>query len=175
MSFSEGATLLVIGGQKIDMRRRRVLAALGTLIVSASGGCLSSVRKAAHPGVQLGWFGVHNADTEASHRFDLVVERDGEQVHSSTHTVEAAREFENGGQHNEGAVADCDWGSTPGEYVVRARADGNEWVNASVTEFAIETGVECVVADAEYRRTLTITLKGGCDRDDYDQMCAFTS
>jgi len=157
------------------MRRRRLLAALGITTAAAGGGCVSAVREAVNPSVRLGWFGVHNADTEASHRFDLEVERDGERIHASSHDVEAAREFENGGQHNDGAVADCDWGSTPGDYVVRVRVDGNEWVEASVTEFATSRDVECVVADAEYRSTLNISLKGGCDPDEYDQMCSFAT
>lgn len=157
------------------MQRRSVVTTLGILTAGGSGGCLSRVREAVNPTVQLGWFGVHNADTESSHRFGLEVERDGEIVHSSSHTVEAAREYEGGGQHNDGAVAECEWGSTPGDYTVRVRVDGNEWVEESVTEFATSRDADCVVADAEFRSTLTINLKDECDPDEYGQMCSFTS
>ncbi|MFC7131895.1 hypothetical protein ACFQJ3_01930 [Salinibaculum sp. GCM10025337] len=157
------------------MRRRSVIAILGMLTAGTSSGCISSIRDAVNPTAQLGWFGVHNADTESSHRFVLEVERDGEVVHSSSHTVDAAREYEGGGQHNDGAVAECEWGSTPGDYTVRVRVDDGEWVEASVTEFATSRDVDCVVADAEYRSTLTIYLKEGCDRDGYGRMCSFTN
>ena len=157
------------------MRRRGFVTIFGMLSAVVSVGCLSSVREVVNPTAQLGWFGVHNADTDSSHRFDLEVERDGDLVHSSSHTVEAAREYEGGGQHNDGAVAECEWGNTPGDYTVRVRVDGNEWVEESVTEFATSRDVECVVADAEFRSTLTIHLKEGCDRNEYDRMCSFTS
>ena len=159
---------------KIGMRRRSIIATLGILTASGTSGCLSSIQEAVNPAVQLGWFGIHNADTESSHRFDLEVERDGQIVHSSSHTVDAAQEYDGGGQYNDGAVAECEWGSTPGEYTVRVRRDDNEWVEESVTEFAASRDVDCVIADAEYRSTLSIYLKEGCDQTDYDQMCSFT-
>lgn len=157
------------------MRRRSAIKTCGVLIAGVSSGCLSSVRETVNPTTQLGWFGVHNVDTDSSHQFDLEVNRDGETVHTSTHTVDAARELDGGGQYNDGAVAECTWGSTPGDYTVRVRADDNEWVEESIAEFAISKDVDCVVADAEYRSTLSIYLKEGCDRDDYDRMCSFTN
>ena len=157
------------------MRRRDFVKTLSILIAVGSGGCLSHIQETVNPTTQLGWFGVHNADRDSSHRFDLEVERDGNIVHSSSHTVEAAREYERGGQHNDGAVAECDWGSTSGDYTVRVRVDDSEWVEESVTDFATSRDVECVVADAEFRSTLTIHLKEGCNQEGYDQMCSFTS
>lgn len=157
------------------MRRRSIIKTCGVLIAGVSSGCLSSVRETVNPTTQLGWFGVHNVDTDSSHQFDLEVNRDGERVHTSTHTVDAARELDGGGKYIDGAVAECTWGNTPGDYSVRIRADDSEWVEESITEFALSKDVDCVVAVAEYRSTLSIYLKEGCDRYDYDQMCSFTN
>lgn len=159
----------------MGVQRRSFIATLGILIPAVSGGCVSSIRETVNPTTQLGWFGVHNADTDSPHRFDLEVKRDGEIVHSSSHRVEAAREFENGGQYNDGAVAECEWGSTPGDYTVRVRVDQTDWIEKSVTEFATSRNVDCVVADVRYRSTLNIDFKEGCDRDDFGQMCSFTN
>lgn len=154
------------------MNRRALLASLGST-AAVGAGCVAPLRDAAGPSVRLGWFGVHNADTESDHRFDLEVWRDGARVHRSSHEVPAAREFDDGGQRNDGAVAEYDWGSTPGEYVVRVRADGGDWAEESVSAFAASEDVDCAIADAEYRSTLHIYLVAGCDRDGYEGTCSF--
>ncbi|OAQ51104.1 hypothetical protein HTG_19177 [Natrinema mahii] len=133
---------------------------------------------------QLGWFGVHNADPESSHTFTLVVERDGNVVHESSHDVDAAEDHDPGVE-SDGAVAECTWGETAGDYSVRVRMDGEEEAEESISAFAAERGAKCVVAEAEYQnydatngfldgKRLTITLLETCDNDGYLRRCSFT-
>lgn len=133
---------------------------------------------------QLGWFGVHNADPESGHTFTLIVERDGKVVHESSHEVDAAEDLDPG-VASDGAVAECTWGETVGDYSVRVRRDGEEEAEESISAFAAERGVKCVVADAEYRndnatsnyidgKRLSIFLREGCDNDGYVRRCSFT-
>ncbi|MFW6385105.1 MAG: hypothetical protein ACOCY7_03110 [Halodesulfurarchaeum sp.] len=85
----------------------------------------------------------------------------------------------------DGAVAECDWEETAGDYTVRVRRDGEETVEESVSEFARESGTECVIADSEYRnddapseyrngKRLNIFLEAACDEDGYVNRCQFT-
>ena len=156
------------------MRRRTFLISAGAITSAAIGtGCVSSLQEAINPSVQLAWFGIHNSDMESSHQFDLEVMRDGTQVHSSSHKVKAAQPFGDG-RHSDGAVAKCTWGSTAGDYTVRARADKGEWEEKFVTKFARENDVDSVVADAWYdRNTLGIRLVDEWERNDYKRMCSF--
>jgi|GEM_PF-1553805 len=167
------------------MQRRTFLASTCVLLTPFHAGCLSSIREFRTSSVQLGWFGVHNADPESAHTFALEVKRDGEVVHESVHEVDAAEEFENSGLHSDGAVAACDWGQTAGDYIVRVCVDGEESVEESALEFARENGADCVIADAEYRNhdavskfmegtTLGIFLREGCNNDRYTDKCSFT-
>ena len=165
------------------MRRRALLsAAVGVTVGSA--GCLASIRDSSHRKAQLGWFGVHNVDPESSHTFTLVVERGGNVVHESSHEVEAA-EGPDPGVVSDGAVAECTWGETAGEYAVRVRMDGEEEVEKSVSAFAAEREANCVVAAAKYEnydattdflggKDLSITLLEACDNDGYLRRCSFT-
>jgi hypothetical protein len=133
---------------------------------------------------QLGWFGVHNVDPESSHTFTLIVERGGNVVHESSHEVDAAEYFDPG-VASDGAVAECTWGETAGDYSVRVRRDGEEEAEESISAFAAESGVNCVVADAEYQnhdvtsefidgKRLSIFLREGCDNDGYVGKCSVT-
>ncbi|WP_256410316.1 hypothetical protein [Halorubrum rubrum] len=99
---------------------------------------------------QLGWFGVHNVDPESSHTFTLIVERDGNVVHESSHEVDTAEDHDPG-VASDGAVAECTWGGTAGDYSVRVRRNGEEETERSISAFAAERGANCVVADAEYQ------------------------
>lgn len=166
------------------MRRRTLLASAFVPTTVGTAGCLSSIRGGLSTSVRLGWFGVHNVDPESAHTFELVVERNGETVHESTHEVAAADSSGNG-VRSDGAVADCDWGQTAGDYTVRVRMDGTVEAEESVTAFADETGADCVIADAEYRnhdavsryqdgKTLHIWLKDDCTNDGYERRCSFT-
>jgi hypothetical protein len=156
------------------MRRRALLSAAVGVTVGSTG-CLASIRGSNRQMAQLGWFGVHNADPESSHTFTLIVKRDGNVVHESSHEVDAAEYFDPG-VASDGAVAECTWGETAGDYAVRVRRDGGEETEESISAFAAERGVNCVVADAEYQnhnatsdflngKRLSIFLREACDND----------
>ena len=165
------------------MRRRALLsAAVGVTIGSA--GCLASIRDSNRQMAQLGWFGVHNVDPESSHTFTLIVERGGNVIHESSHKVDAA-EYHDPGVESDGAVAECTWGDTAGDYSVRVRRDREEEVEKSVSAFAAESGANCVVAAAEYEnydatsgflngKRLSLSLLEACDNDGYLRRCSFT-
>lgn len=169
------------------MQRRALLKTTAVSLGALSAGCLSPVLDSENPAVQLAFVGVQNADPDAAHVFEIEVERDGEHVHRSTHEVAAATPLDNGFRLD-GAVAECEWGSTPGDYTVRVSIDGVEERERSVTAFASETGAECVLAEAEFRNhdatseyqtgsSLAIFLRD-CDRweDEYEDeyLCPFT-
>lgn len=165
------------------MRRRALLsAAVGVTVGSA--GCLASIHDSSHQKAQLGWFGVHNIDPESSHTFTLIVERDGNVVHESSHEVDAA-EYHDPGVSRTGAVAECTWGETSGEYSVRVRMNGEKEVERSVSSFAAERDANCVVASAKYEnydatsgfldgKRLSLSLLEACDNDGYLKRCSFT-
>ncbi|PSQ48372.1 hypothetical protein BRD15_05485 [Halobacteriales archaeon SW_6_65_15] len=151
------------------MHRRTLLTALGATTATLGTGCLSSVEERLDPSVRLGWFGAHNFDTEP-HQFDLQLTRDGTRVHHSSHEIRPRD-----GNYVHSGVADCDWGSASGDYVVRARVDSNEWKEASITEFLTSREPDCAVANAEYRDDgLQFFLRDGCDRD-WNGTCSFTT
>lgn len=151
------------------MRRRALLAATGSAATVLTAGCLDGVRDRLDGSVRLGWFAAHNPDS-APHRFGLLVERDGDRVHRSDHRV-PARE----GDVVHSAVADCDWGPTPGSFTVAARVDGGAWVEESVNRVDPADGreVDCAVAEATYRNgELRVFARAGCDQG-YDGTCPF--
>ncbi|MDQ2052540.1 hypothetical protein RBH26_18945 [Natronolimnohabitans sp. A-GB9] len=167
------------------MRRRTLLTTTTIAVGTLSAGYLSQLRDSS---VQLGLFGVSNADPESTHVFDLEVERDGDLVHQSSHELDPATYFDPGVAKT-GSVAACEWGDEAGEYTVRVRMDRGDEAERSVTEFASETGADCVIADAEFRnhdmtskfftgKSLEIFLKD-CDRmkDRYDEeyLCSFVN
>lgn len=156
------------------MKRRALLAALSAT-TSLGGGCLSPVREWTDPSAQLGRFGASNADTTSSHRFELAVERDGDVVHRSSHELEPAVETEPNRIRVTQAVAECEWGSTSGDYTVRARVDGRDWVQKSVTEYATSKDVDCVMAWAEYHSSFLLDLRWPCEREYYDGLCSFVT
>jgi hypothetical protein len=165
------------------MRRRALLSAAAGVTVGTVG-CLASIRGSNSQKAQIGWFGVHNVDPESSHIFTLIVERDGKIVHESSHEVDAAEYFDPGVAMS-GAVADCTWGETVGDYSVRVRRDGEEEIEKSVSAFAAERGAKCVVVAAEYEnydatsgfldgKHLSLSLLEACDNDSYVRRCSFT-
>lgn len=166
------------------MRRRALLASAVVPVTVGGSGCLSTVRSVLPTSVQLGWFGIKNADPESAHTFELMVERDEETVHESTHRLKAADASGNGGRSN-AAVADCDWGQTAGDYTVRVRMDGTLETEESVTAYADRRGADCVIAIAEYRnhdavshfqdgKNLAIWLEDQCGEDGFVGRCSFT-
>jgi hypothetical protein len=151
------------------MRRRALLAATGSAATVLTAGCLDGVGDRPDGSVRLGWFAAHNPDTEP-HRFELLVERDGDRVHRSDHRI-PARE----GNVVHSAVADCDWGPTPGSFTVIARVDGGTRVEESVNRVDTAGGreVDCAIAEAEYRDgKLRVAARAGCDQG-YDGTCPF--
>ncbi|ELZ79570.1 hypothetical protein KU306_02560 [Haloferax larsenii] len=158
------------------MNRRSLLASIGATTTALTAGCISSLEETLGPSVRLGWFGVHNIDTEP-HEFDLLVIRDGTEVHYSSHDVRGRT-----GSFNDGAVADCDWGDVPGDYEVAVRVDDGDWNERSVTS----RDADCVVANAQYLddsepskyrdgHSLTISVIEECNPDHYDRMCSFVT
>lgn len=153
------------------MRRRALLASLGFAATASASGCLVSLEDRLDTTVQLGWFGVHNF-TADPHVFDLRVTHGGVRVHESSHEVRGREE-----RFVHGAVAECDWGSEPGDYRVVARVDGGDWESASLTAFDARwtDDVDCAIADVQYRdHGLAVVLGRGCDRD-YNGMCQFAA
>lgn len=154
------------------MRRRSFLTALAFTPLGAGSGCLSRTQGQAARGMHLGWYAVANHDTE-SHHFGLRVERDGEQVHRSSHEVQGRDEND-----IHGAVADCTWDDTAGDYSVFARVDGGEWVAESLS--GTESGQEmtCGIVEAKYRHGdvdgLTFWTQNTCTNvRQYDGGCEF--
>ena len=65
------------------------------------------------------------------------------------------------------AVAECTWGGTSDKYTVRARVDGNGWIERSLTTFASSANpdVRCAIAEARHRDShLQRILDAGYDR-----------
>jgi hypothetical protein len=157
------------------MRRRSLLTALGGA-TTLNAGCLSAIEEWSTPATRLGWFGATNADTQSSHRFELAVERDGERVHYSAYELQPAEQTEPNRTRITQAVAECEWGSTKGDYTVRARVDGGDWVEKSVTEYAASNDVECAIASAEYDSSFDLRLRWPCQgREYYDGLCPFVT
>lgn len=144
------------------MRRRSFLATIGLSATASTAGCIDSALDGGERGIQLARFSVGNLDSDP-HRFDLRVERDGETVHRSTHRVRGTSE-----DIIHGAVADCDWGTTPGTYEVFVRVDGGEWTAKPLSEVrdGWRDSVECATAHAEYYENgnLWIRLRDDCER-----------
>lgn len=168
------------------MRRRALLTTTAATMGTLSAGCLSQLRSSGDTSVQLGFFGVSNADPESAHVFDLEVERGGDLVHQSSHELDSAT-YLDPGVSKEGAVAACEWDDEPGDYTVHVRMDRGDEVTRSVTEFVSESDIDCVLAEAEFRnhdmtsrhqtgKSLVIFFKG-CDRwkNEYEQefLCPF--
>ena len=152
------------------MNRRALLTSIGAA-TALNAGCLSSIEDKLNPTVQLGWLAAHNYDTEP-HLFELKVDRDGTKVHYSSHEIESRD-----GASLNGAVAECDWGSTAGDYSVFVRVDGGRWVKESLTEFAIsrDRDIDCVIADADnHDGHLGWYVSDRCDGD-HTGICPFAN
>ena len=110
---------------------------------------------------KLAWLAVSNYDETSGHRFDVRVERDGEVVHESTHTVGKKPE-----DRIPGAVADCTWNDVAGRYVVFARMDDGDWTERSLTE-EFDRVPECVTAEVRYwSGSLAVWVQDWCDQVD---------
>ncbi|GAB7093974.1 hypothetical protein JCM30237_11260 [Halolamina litorea] len=125
------------------MKRRSLLGTLGVAGVAGLAGCQGLPRLGAS--TTLGRLTVSNWDERESHRFGLRVDRDGETVHESTHTVESKSD-----DVLPGAVADCTWDPQDGEYVVAARVDGGEWQRFDLLD-RVDSSPDCLTAAVDYR------------------------
>lgn len=150
------------------MHRRSFLATAGSSVSLFGGGCLSRFEGAS---IRLGYLDVGNFDNE-SHEFDVQIERDGTQVHFSSHVV-AGKD----GNVVHGEAVECTWGRAAGAYTVSARVDSNEWKHQSLlpADTSISSETDCVVVGVWYRFDgLGFQIGSGCDRN-YDGTCSFTS
>jgi hypothetical protein len=127
------------------MNRRALLGSLGVPLTSSLGGCLEAVSPP-DTSTELGYLGIENFDTEASHEFDVRVERDGSEIHTSSHTVEATS-----GSTLGAVVVDCTWGPVAEAYVISVRVDGGEWTEQPMAAL-FDTVPECVTATIRYGR-----------------------
>lgn len=130
------------------MQRRAFLASVGLSTLTVSAGCLDSVRDAFAQPPRLGLVAVTNENSEPQ-RFQIQIERDGEQVHESTHHVEGKTE-----RIIPGDVLECTWGDARGPYTLRGRVNETEWVEQSVADAltTYEENPDCVIAEAIYGR-----------------------
>lgn len=149
-------------------------------MATSSSGCLEFSRDVFDSSSTIGWIGVMNYDTE-SHQFEVQVKRDGTLIHESSHTIP-----ERGDPIIHGTALDCTWGDTAGKHKIRARIDGNEWIEQSV-DGAIDGTVECVTVRVQYgdqtdavdRRvsdSLDIFIRENCeDVSEYNGGCEFAN
>lgn len=153
------------------MNRRSVLAGVTGLGVASLSGCLQLGDSEPSPATTIGWMSVSNHDPDSSQEIDLRIERDGNVVHRSSHTIPAKD-----GRSVAGAVPDCTWEPKPGEYVVSARPDGGEWTKRNVTQTDAGTARDCVTVLVDYGSSageqswvdpddpLSIAVVDWCDR-----------
>lgn len=157
------------------MRRRTLLqSAVPTLALPLTG--CSSESDESDESRRLGWLAILNFDTEP-HIFDLRVERGGTTVHESSHTVEGKAD-----NSVSGAVADCTWGETKGDYTVAVRLDGDEWSEQSLADDVerAEMDPDCAIAEVRYARyeseKFNFLLRADCSQvPDYDGGCTFAN
>lgn len=156
------------------MKRRQLLAAMATSTSVTAAGCSSG---SDNQPIQLGMYVVHNHHLDTSHQYDLEVIRDGDSVHYSSHNVQSADQYEDGGTHAHAAVAECDWGDAMGDYAVKVRVDESEWIERSVNEFAESSDVGCILVqvshEGDQENSFRFTPYQGCDRD-FEYRCSFT-
>ncbi|MWG36712.1 hypothetical protein [Halomarina oriensis] len=109
------------------MRRRQVLAALGTTTLASIAGCATIEAELGVRQETLGPVTIENTETEP---FDVRLEvlRDGEQVHTSMHELSAVSASEYS------PVVVNDWEDNPDarRWIVRAKNDGHDWVYATL-------------------------------------------
>lgn len=143
------------------MNRRALLGSLGISLASSIGGCLEAVSPP-DTSTKLGYLGIENFDTEASHKFDVRVERDGTVIHTSSHAVDATS-----GSTLGAAVVACTWDPVAGEYVISARVDGGEWTGQPIAPL-FDTVPECVTANIRYGRLgseeLFVAASANCEQ-----------
>lgn len=117
------------GIRQYFMKRRNVLAGLGTVSLGGLAGCSQLRGDRQLTGIRLLSF------DQGSTRIDIQITRDGEQVHATT--VELSHPSEGGFA---GTSIECRWSTDVAPWDVRARIAGHdEWVNTSTGGFTTET------------------------------------
>jgi len=125
------------------MNRRALLSSLGAAGISALTGCLGQFT-APDAATRLGLLAIENYDRESGHEFDIRVERDGDTVHRSVHSIEQTAL-----PVISGLILDCPWEYIKGEYIVSARVDGGEWLSRPLAE-PFDDVPECVISTTRY-------------------------
>lgn len=161
------------------MRRRALLASVGSVATVTSSGCLGFLDEGSDPSPRLGWVAVSNYTPEPR-RFRVEIERDGSVVHESTHEVAGKTEGEVTGE-----VLECTWGDARGPYTLRGQVDGGGWVERAVEDAvaekaSIEGTPDCVIVDGVYGRDgsdgFAFEVQDWCeDVPGYDGGCSFAN
>lgn len=130
--------------------RRVVLTAGGTVLA----GCLDGITTTSPTTILLGVV-IRNDHRRTAHDFTLRIERDGEVIHTSTHSLARA------GTEAESRVelSSCPWGRDKGSYTVAIRVDDGEWIESDFTD-EFEELPDRVVADAIYRADTGLDIAG---------------
>ena len=127
----------------IDVNRRALLGTVATVGTSAMSGCLDRLLPP-DTSTKLGLLAIENYDTENGHEFDVRVERDGNIVHRSSHSVNKTSL-----PHISGLVLECPWEFVEGEYTVSARVNNEEWLNQPLAA-PFDTVPDCVISVIRY-------------------------
>jgi hypothetical protein len=118
--------------------------------MAVTSGCLGLIGNS-ESSVVVGsvWLANNHSDEKD---FQIVLERDGETVHDSTHTLsgDAREEADTSGETDTSSVMiECTWGSESDSYTLKARVDDNEWEEYHLNE-EVDDDTECVVIDVWY-------------------------
>ena len=127
----------------IDVNRRALLGTVVTVGTFATSGCLGRLLLP-DTSTKLGLLAIENYDTKNGHEFDVRVERDGDIVHRSSHSVNKTVL-----PHISGLVLECPWEFVEGEYAVSARVDDGEWLNQPLAA-PFDTVPDCVISVIRY-------------------------
>ena len=125
------------------MNRRALLWTVATAGTFATSGCLNRLLSA-DTSTKLGLLAIENYDTENGHEFDVRVERDGDIVHRSSHSVKKTVL-----PQISGLILECPWEFVEGEYAVSARVDTGEWLNQPLAA-PFDTIPDCVISVVRY-------------------------
>ena len=104
-----------------------MVAGVGVASVAAVAGCLDGIDAdgdEASSGTTLGSVSIENLDS-SSHTVDVIVQRDSEVEHWSTHELDGG----------EGTDIEADWSDEPGAFQIITRLDHDELRRTSLSEF----------------------------------------
>lgn len=148
------------------MRRRSILQKLGASATIPLAGC--SVSLPISQKSKLGRLGIRSYDQENKHTFEIVVNKNKNEVHRSKHELDRATD-----RFIPSTIIECTWDYTKATYAISARVDDHQWNNWNLANK--DTGsLECVAADIEYGSRswideddpLVLTVKGDCSNSD---------